>query len=217
MGLAAARALGQLSRVDHVAAGLATLGNPDGFLERQVPRWLSEVDAYSAQPGYGRPELRHLDEVADWLVAECPSSFAPGVMHGDYHLSNLMFSRRSADVVAIVDWEMCTVGDPLMDLGWLLATWPTPDSMAAAQTMVGRVGGLPTRAEVIRAYAECSERDLSALTWYGVVACFKLGILLEGTYARACAGKADAATGNLLHNVALELFESAHRFIGEGL
>ena len=217
MGLAAARALAQLGGVDHVAVGLDGLGNPDGFLERQVPRWLSELESFRAYEGYGGPDLPHVDAVAGWLTAERPAAFRPGIMHGDFHLANLMFSRRTPKVAAIVDWEMCTVGDPLMDLGWLLATWPEPGSLAAEQSALGRAGGLPDRNEVIQAYSAHSARDLSALTWYAVVACFKLGILLEGSHARACAGQAPAATGKLLHKVARELFDRAHGFIREGL
>ena len=201
MGLEAAHAAAKLSQVDYVAVGLSELGNPVGFLDRQVPRWLAELDGYSALEGYHGPDLPGLDRVAEWLEANRPTRWRPGLMHGDFHLGNLMFRHHDAGIAAIVDWEMATVGDPLLDLGWLLATWPTadPPSEYATNSAIGRAGGLPTRAEIIEIYAAESGRDTSAATWYQALACFKLGILLEGTHARASAGKASRAVGDRLH------------------
>ncbi|MFC7565923.1 phosphotransferase family protein [Actinomadura namibiensis] len=124
MGLNAARALSALGAVDHEAVGLVGFGKPEGFLERQVGRWMSELESYGALDGYPGPDIPGLDKVASWLDGNRPATWRPGVMHGDYHLANLMFAPDGPDVAAIVDWEMCTIGDPLLDLGWLLATWP---------------------------------------------------------------------------------------------
>ena len=130
-------------------------------------------------------------------------------MHGDYHLANLMYAYDGPEVAAIVDWEMCTIGDPLLDLGWLLATWPGADGQLLSGPL-GEAGGLPTPEELVAHYAERSDRDLSAVAWYTVLACFKLGIVLEGTHARAFAGKAPKETGDLLHAMTLGLFKRAH-------
>lgn len=215
MGLCAADAIARLGAVDHVAAGLADFGRPDGFLERQVPRWMGELESYRRFDAYPGPDIPSLDEVAAWLDGNRPASFTPGIMHGDYHLANLLFSLDGPEVAAIVDWEMCTIGDPLLDLGWLLATWPDPEGhdvgMAALLT---QAGGLATRSELTERYAQRSTRDLSAIDWYTVLACFKLGIVLEGTHARAFAGKAPVAIGDLLHAVTLELFSRARSLIG---
>jgi aminoglycoside phosphotransferase (APT) family kinase protein len=101
-------------------------------------------------------------------------------------------------LAAIVDWELTTIGDPLLDLGWLLATWPDDDP-SFKTTKVEPWVGFPTRADLVARYAERSDRDLSSVPWYEVLACYKLGILLEGTHARACAGQAPKETGDRLH------------------
>ena len=125
-----------------------------------------------------------------------------------------MYVNDGPALAAIVDWEMCTIGDPLLDLGWLLATWPVggepTDAMAG---VLGDAGGLPAPEALVARYAERSARDLSAIAWYMVLACLKLGIVLEGTYARACAGKADRAVGEHLHAMTLSLFGRAGTLI----
>ncbi|WP_306434473.1 phosphotransferase family protein [Actinomadura roseirufa] len=218
MGLEAARALSALGAVDHEAVGLGDFGRPGGFLERQVGRWTSELESYRALEGYPGPRIPGLEEVSAWLEAHRPAAWRPGIMHGDYHLANLMYSFDGPRVAAIVDWEMCTIGDPLLDLGWLLATWPERgDQSAALAGPLGAAGGLPAADELVAAYAErpaaVAGRDLPSITWYTVLACFKLGIVLEGTHARACAGRAPAETGDLLHSITLDLFRRARTLI----
>jgi aminoglycoside phosphotransferase (APT) family kinase protein len=238
MGLEVADAVARLGQVDHEAVGLADFGKPDGFLERQVPRWLAELDGYGELDGYPGPDIPELDRVASWLDDNRPSSWRPGIMHGDYHLSNVMIAPDGPQVAAIVDWEMCTIGDPLLDLGWLLATWPigpgadpshpsdpsagpTPgapdDQMASVVTgALGGQGGLPTPDEIVARYAQLSDRDTAAIGWYTAMACFKLGIVLEGTHARACAGRAPKPTGDMLHAITLGLFARARIVIAKG-
>jgi aminoglycoside phosphotransferase (APT) family kinase protein len=209
MGIAAVDGIAALAAVDHLAVGLSDLGRPEGFLERQVPRWLDELESYSRHTGYPGPEIPGLDDVARWLTAHRPASFAPGISHGDYHLANLLYRYDGPDLAAIVDWEMCTVGDPLLDLGWLLATWPTADEPGLSGPLGAAGGGLPRGEELVARYSARSTRDLSAIVWYEVLACFKLGIVLEGTHARAFAGKAPVAVGDLLHATTLALFTRA--------
>ena len=210
MGLEAAEAIARLACVDHVALDLGDLGHPEGFLERQVGRWLSELDSYSRHAGYPGPEIPGLDEVASWLERNRPTLTRPGILHGDYHLANVMFAHDGPRLAAIVDWEMCTIGDPLLDLGWLIATWPDREGFAIGPMAgVAALGGWPTPEELAARYAATSGRDVSALAWYVVLASFKLGIILEGTHARAFAGKAPKATGDLLHAITLALFQRA--------
>lgn len=209
MGLSMADALAKLGAVDHVAVGLADFGKPDGFLERQVPRWLSELASYQEYDGYPGPDIPGIEEVAGWLETHRPTSWKPGIMHGDYHAANVMFSRTGPEVVAIVDWEMCTIGDPLLDLGWLLATWRQDDGAAVFSHALNSQEGLASTDELLQRYAANTTRDLSHITWYTVLACFKLGIVIEGTLARACAGKADKAVGDHLHAGTVYLFERA--------
>jgi aminoglycoside phosphotransferase (APT) family kinase protein len=216
MGFAMVEALAALGTVDYMAVGLGDFGHPDGFLDRQVPRWLRELESYAGLDGYPGPNLGGVQQVADWLERNRPRAFTPGIMHGDFHLANVMFSRTTAEVAAVVDWEMGTIGDPLLDLGWMLATWPDAvDRTDIFESEIASVGGLPGSEELVERYAARSGRDVSAVPWYVVLARFKLGILLEGTYARACAGKAPAAVGERLHGLTLRLFDRAQALIAQ--
>jgi aminoglycoside phosphotransferase (APT) family kinase protein len=120
MGLQIADAIASLGRVDYVAAGLDGLGKPEGFLERQVPRWLSELESYRRFDAYAGPEIPDVERVAAWLDDNRPEQWTPGILHGDYHFANVLYSYDGPRLAAIVDWEMCTIGDPLLDLGWLV-------------------------------------------------------------------------------------------------
>ena len=209
MGLSMADAAARLGAVDHVAVGLADFGKPEGFLERQVPRWLSELESYAKFDNYPGPEIGDVESVAAWLRERQPRSFRPGIMHGDYHAANVMFSPAGPDVVAIVDWEMSTIGDPLLDLGWMLATWYRPGCEPVLPNQMMSAGGLATPSELVHHYARNSSRDLSDIDWYTVLACFKLGIILEGSNARAAAGLAAREIGDVLHTATVRLFERA--------
>ncbi|WP_225728844.1 MULTISPECIES: phosphotransferase family protein [unclassified Nocardia] len=214
MGLSAVEAIARLGAVDYSAIGLADFGKPEGFLERQVPRWLGELESYSANAGYPGPEIPGVQRVGEWLDRNRPATWTPGILHGDCHLANILFSYDEPKVLALVDWEMSTIGDPLLDLGWQIATRPEPGTTGSALIgTLGPAGGLPTPAEMVAHYGKFSDRDLSSITWYTVLACFKLGIVLEGTHARAFAGKAPKQVGDFLHAITLELFEQAHRLM----
>jgi aminoglycoside phosphotransferase (APT) family kinase protein len=213
MGLSMADGIAALGAVDYLAVGLGDFGKPEGYLERQVPRWLSQLDSYQEFAGYDGPQIPGLEQVSRWLEDNRPRTFRAGIMHGDYHLSNVMFSRSGPELAAIVDWELCTIGDPLLDLGGLLGTWPDP-SMPGGAITVQPWDGFPTASELLARYAERTDRDLSAIRWYQALACFKLGIILEGTHARAAAGKAPKETGDALHAMTVNLFGRAVRFTG---
>lgn len=210
MGLAMPDAIAALARVDHLEAGLDGFGRPVGYLERQVARWRAQLESYSELAGYPGPDIPGLDEVAGWLDANRPAPSAPGIIHGDFHLGNVRFSSEGPELLAMVDWELSTIGDPLVDLGQLLATWPDPDDDHTL-VQVRPWEGFPPAEDLVRRYAEGSDRDVSAVTWYEVLACYRLGIILEGTHARACAGKAPREVGDLLHTITLTLFARARR------
>lgn len=214
MGLSAVEAIARLGALDYRELGLGDYGKPDGFLERQVPRWLSELDSYSANEGYPGPRIPGVDRVGDWLERNRPAVWQPGILHGDCHLANIMFRYDGPQVAALVDWEMSTIGDPLLDLGWQIATRPEPGTAGAGLFgKLGQAGGLPEPEEMVAHYGKFSTRDLGAITWYTVLACFKLGIVLEGTHARAFAGKAPKEIGDFLHAITMELFEKANRLV----
>jgi aminoglycoside phosphotransferase (APT) family kinase protein len=215
MGLSLVDGIAALGRVDHLAKGLADLGRAEGFLERQVGRWKKQLDSYREYEGWPGPgEIEGVEDVGAWLAERTPASFRPGIIHGDYHLANVLYRFDGPELAAIVDWELTTIGDPLLDLGWLLATWPEPDAVEAGNVSVKPWDGFPAADELVARYAAQTDRDLTHMRWYGVLACYKLGIILEGTYARAAAGKAERATGEALHASTLGLFRRALRWIG---
>ena len=216
MGLAAVTVLARLAMLDQGSLGLGDLGSPDDFVSRQVERWNAELESYRALSGYPGPDLPGLDRVASWLARHQPDGCKPGIMHGDFHLANLMFRRDSAEVAAVVDWEMVTVGDPLLDLGWLLATWP--DTLNTSMMgEIGAAGALPTRVDLVKRYEQVCGLTLPDMTWHATLACFKLGILLEGTFARACAGKASLELGKYMRSIAKLLFARAELFMTSGI
>jgi len=214
MGLSLVDALAALGRLDPAERGLADFGKPEDFLARQAPRWLGQLGGYAQLAGWPGPQaLGDVEAVARWLGANRPADFTPGLMHGDFHTANVMFRLDGPEVAAIVDWELATLGDPLLDLGWLLATWPEPDDpgFMALEPWIG----FPSASELIDRYAAGGARGVTAIGWYAVLACFKLAILLEGTYARACAGQADVDLGERLHGRAVWLLNRARRWIAQ--
>jgi aminoglycoside phosphotransferase (APT) family kinase protein len=213
MGFALADGALALGRVS--IEGLEGLGKADGWLERQVPRWRAQFESYHEMAGWTGPDgVPGVEAVGAWLDAHRPATFRPGLIHGDYHLANVMYRFDNGDLAAIVDWELAAIGDPLLDLGWLMAMWPDPDHPEETDgTPVRPWDGFPTIAEVVAHYGRHSDRDLTHARWYGVLACYKLGIILEGTHARACAGLAPTAIGDRLHAITLRLFARASRWI----
>jgi aminoglycoside phosphotransferase (APT) family kinase protein len=214
MGLSLVEGITELGALDHLALGLGDFGKADGFLARQVDRWKGQLASYAEFPDWTGPDqIPGVSEVEAWLNRHLPATFEPGVIHGDYHLANVLFRPDCGDLAAIVDWELTTIGDPLIDLGWLLATWPQGDNPAQEDVSVHPWTGFPTADALVAHYRPRTRRDLSAIDWYAVLACFKLGIILEGTHARASAGKAPQETGDLLHAKTIGLFERALRWI----
>lgn len=170
-----------LSKVDWRAKGLHDLGRPDGFHERQVDRWTAFLERIKGR------DLPGFDDAAAWLRAHSPIDFIPGVMHGDYQFANVMYHDGApARLAAIVDWEMGTVGDPKLDLGWTVQGWPedtnAPD--AAGSSYVDMLG-MPSRDEVIAHYAEVSGRQVDDIDYYVILAKWKLAVVLEQGYQRA--------------------------------
>jgi aminoglycoside phosphotransferase (APT) family kinase protein len=216
MGLAVIEGLVALHGLDHAALGLADFGKTEGFLERQVARWRSQLDGYGELAGWpGEAELGDVGAVANWLEANRPASFTPGILHGDFHLANVMVRNDSPELAAIIDWELATIGDPLIDLGWLLATWPQVAD--GGMLDIKPWHGFPTPGELVAHYAAHASRSVKMIDWYGVFGCYKLGILLEGTHARACAGKASKDVGDRLHARARWLFARARRWMAHGV
>lgn len=208
MGLALVDGITALGAVDYRATGLTDLGRPDEYLQRQVTRWRRQLESYGEFPGWPGPgTLPGVDRIGRWLDDNRPAHFEPGIIHGDYHLGNVLFRRDGPELAAIVDWELTTIGDPLIDLGWLLATWPEDGHPIIDSLEVTPWHGFPEPHELIERYRKGSRRDLASIDWYAVLACYKLGIILEGTHARACAGLAPRQTGDMLHRSTISLLE----------
>ena len=211
MGRSMVESLLALARVDPEARGIGDLGRFDGWAERQVGRWRRQLDGYSELEGYPGPDIPGVDAVGNWLDAHQPAVVHPGLMHGDFHFANVLIRPDVGDLAAVVDWELATIGDPLLDLGHLLATWPVRDGMP---TPIGvDAPHLPTIDEVIAHYAAGTDRDLRELLWFRVLACYRLGLILEGTHARACAGLAPKEVGDRLHFMTVYLLQQAQELI----
>jgi len=195
--------IAKLARVDWRAKGLEGFGRPDGFHERQVDRWMSHLAAvqFRAIPG--------LDVAAQWLRTHQPRHYEPGIMHGDYQFANVMFRHGApARLAAIVDWEMATVGDPLLDLGWVVQGWVDPDEDRSTGSYVD-LTGMPSRADLLEYYARESGRDVADIDYYVILARFKLAVVLEAGYARVVQGQADNPKMIAFGDVVLSLAERA--------
>jgi aminoglycoside phosphotransferase (APT) family kinase protein len=176
-----AEGIALLSKVDWQAKGLADLGRPDGFHERQVTRWTGFYDRIKGR------EIVGLDEATEWLRHHAPLDFIPGLMHGDYQFANVMYRHGGpAQLAALVDWEMGTVGDPKLDLAWMVQTWPEdPAAPEASDTGYVDMRYMPTRDQVVEHYAQVSGRQVDDLDYYLILAKWKLAIVLEQGFQRA--------------------------------
>jgi aminoglycoside phosphotransferase (APT) family kinase protein len=172
-----------------------------------VDRWLRQLARARDR------ELPAVEAVASWLREHTPTMGEPGILHGDYQLANVMFHHGApARLAAIVDWEQSTIGDPLVDLGWLLALWDEPGEepvRGGVEVRVNQQEGFPTRAELAERYGAKSGRSIDHLGWYEVLALFKLGCVLEGAYARFARGESTNPAHARLELMVPNLFRSA--------
>ncbi len=211
MALELVDALAALANVDWRAVGLEGFGKPDGFLERQVDRWLGQLDHYRDR------ELPGLDEVAAWLEDRRPVMGEPAIMHGDYQFANVMFHHGApARMAAIVDWELSTIGDPLLDVGWLLLGWPDDGEDSPVSGYLTNRGGMPSRSEMVARYEQRTGRTVTDLPYYVNLARFKLACVLEGAYQRWVSGRSTSDQHRRMGPVVLALLADAVRDIRTG-
>ena len=180
----------ELHEVDWRAAGLEGYGKPTGYLERQLRRFGGLWEHNKTR------ELQVVEELGEWLRQNMPESPAATIVHGDYRLGNVMMGPEApARLVAIFDWELSTIGDPLADLGYLTVTWieqgDPDDTMFSNIGAVTRREGFPTRDELIARYEERSGRSMAALNWYQALALWKAAVFMEGNFKRFQAGASD--------------------------
>ncbi len=188
VGDAVVGALARVHGVDWRAAGLEGFGRPDGYLARQLRRWVGLWEVNATR------ELPEVAELGERLADRVPESPPATIVHGDYRLGNVMLAADApARVLAVLDWELSTIGDPLADLGYLVATWSDESSPATALELspVTRAGGFPTRAELAERYAELTGRAVDALPWYEALALWKSAVFCEALYGRYLRGERD--------------------------
>ncbi|GER90319.1 acyl-CoA dehydrogenase [Dictyobacter vulcani] len=189
IGEALIDALVELHKVDWQQAGLEGFGKPQGYLARQLRRWTGQLEASRSRP------IPDLDAVTVWLQEHLPESQVSTIVHGDYRLDNaLLAPEPPARVLAIVDWEMSTLGDPLADLGYLLSFWREADDPPFSLDASWQITGLPgfsSRADLVQRYIERTGRKVEHLDFYIALAIWKLAVLLEGSYKRYLAGTTD--------------------------
>jgi aminoglycoside phosphotransferase (APT) family kinase protein len=183
-------ALAEIHEADWRAAGLEGFGKPTGYLERQLRRFGGLWDVNKTR------ELPRVGELATWLSENLPESPPATIVHGDYRLGNVMMGHGApARLVAIFDWELATIGDPLADLGYLTVTWTEPgdpeDTMWRSPDAVTRAEGFQSRDDLVALYEERTGRSMDDLRWYQTLALWKAAVFMEGNYKRWLAGTTD--------------------------
>ncbi|MCB8976385.1 MAG: phosphotransferase family protein [Ardenticatenaceae bacterium] len=180
-------ALAALHAVDYAALGLSDLGKPEGFIERQVEGWYKRWHAAK------EADLPEMDAVYEWLKANLPTSSDVSLVHNDYKLDNVMLAEDDpGQLVAIFDWDMCTLGDPMSDLGALLCYWTEPTDAPYFQQMAmmptGDLGFL-TRRELVERYAQKSGRSVHNISFYHTLGLFRLVVIIAQIYIRYARGQ----------------------------
>ena len=204
-----------LANVDYQAVGLGDFGKPDNFLARQVDRWSGQLQSYAQLYGYAGRDLPGYAEAEGWLRANVPTTSVTGILHGDMGTPNALFGfEPPARLVALIDWELSTIGDPMLDLGWLCTQLRDErEPERCFPNALYHVERMPTRQEMARYYAAGTGRDISNFDYYLILALFKAGCLLEYKVAQAQAGILSRETGELFSRLVADNFSEAGRII----
>jgi aminoglycoside phosphotransferase (APT) family kinase protein len=198
--------LAEIHAVDWLAAGLEGFGKPAGYLERQIRRWTGLWEHNATR------DLPEVAALGAWLDANRPESPTATVVHGDYRLGNVMLAPAApARVVAALDWELSTIGDPLADLGYLVATYTDAQSPGSPLELspVTRLEGFPTRQALVVRYGERTGASVAALPWYEALALWKAAVFCEAIYGRYLRGERDDAWSASLERGVPRLLEVA--------
>jgi aminoglycoside phosphotransferase (APT) family kinase protein len=201
--------LADLHAVDWLAAGLADIGRPDGFNARHVRRMARLVADEDGDPP------AHFSEIQSWLVERVPEESGSAIVHNDFRLGNVILSTdRPGEIAAVLDWELATLGDPLFDLGYFLASVPEEPPYNATQALGTAMieDGWPTRSELADRYAQRTGADLANLTWYTALALWKLAVLYEYGRRRAVEGVGDPYFAD--QSLVQSFLQDAHRTAG---
>ena len=198
-----------LANVDHEAIGLGDFGKPGPFLARQVDRWAGQLTSYKERYDYPGRHLPGFAETEEWLRGAMPHAERCGIIHGDVGTPNMMFRHGPpAKLAAMIDWELSTIGDPMIDLGWFtggMRDEDFPDRPFAVA--LNNPAHFPTRQELARYYCAGTGRDIRDADYFSVLARFKSGCLLEYKVAQAEAGILPVETGRFFSRIVLNVFE----------
>ena len=182
IGRSVAATLAKIHAIDPDAVGLGELGRKEGYIARQLKRWNGQFEQAAQR------EVPEVTTAYERLLTAIPEQGAPAIVHGDYRLDNCMVDE-SGEVVAVLDWEICTLGDPLADLGLLMVYWTeADDAIAALPGAATTLEGFPSRAELVQAYQDAGGRPVGDLDYYVAFGYWKLACILEGVYTRYKAG-----------------------------
>ncbi|MFD3686228.1 phosphotransferase family protein [Nocardiopsis sp. NPDC058631] len=198
--------LGELHAVVPEEVGLGGFGRPEGFLERQVRRWRKQLDASRSR------DIPGIDELHGKLAATLPEQSAPAIVHGDYRLDNVLVTPEGR-INAVLDWEMATLGDPLVDLGLMLVYQQQP--VGVDKVPATSAEGFPPPEELVAMYAATTGRDVSRLGWYVALGCFKLAVIAEGIHFRHSRGLTVGTGFDRIGDVVAPLVERAHTMLKE--
>jgi aminoglycoside phosphotransferase (APT) family kinase protein len=170
--------LADLHAVDVDAVGLGELSRRDGYVERQIKRWSTQWEQSKTR------ELADIDEVARRLRDRVPAQRGTSIVHGDYRFGNCLVDPHAGRIAAVLDWELCTLGDPLADVGYLGVYWFSGDTETARSNDPTPAGGFPPYDQMVQRYATRSGRDVTDVDYYTAFSCFRLAVISEGVYAR---------------------------------
>lgn len=188
------------------AMGLEGFGKPENFLVRQVDRWLGQLERARSR------DMPGLDTLCEWLRANTPATQRITLIHGDYQFINVMFAHgEPPKLAAIIDWESATIGDPLLDLGWVLAGWQEEGELPSHATYIDWEG-FPTRKEMAIRYAHRTSLKITDLNFYMALALFKLAVIMEGWYFSYKNGKSDHPSHKEMETVVPGMLARAARF-----
>lgn len=190
--------LAELHAIDIYATDLIRLGKPEGYVQRQVEGWIGRYEKAATDP------VPTMNQAAEWLRANLPRENSPSLIHNDYKYDNVVLNPENlSEIIAVLDWEMATVGDPLMDLGTTLGYWADADSPEVLKAFVlTAFPGNMSRQEAAECYAQASGKNIDNILFYYVFGCYKIGAIVQQIYARYKKGfTQDARFANLIHLV----------------
>ncbi len=200
-----------LANVDYLALGLEDFGKPGNFLGRQVDRWAGQLASYKERYGYAGRILKGFAETETWLRSNVLKSEARGIIHGDVGTPNMMFHHGApARLAAMIDWELATIGDPMLDIGWFTGSMRDEDRPGnISETALNDPRLFPTRQELARYYCAGTGRDFADFEYFSILARFKSGCLLEYKVAQAEAGHLPKDTGKFFARIVEQCFTDA--------